>query len=82
MLPTNLPLHHSADVHLSLITAHGTVRLAQIGPQFVIVAKPVDMPPGDAEILMRVDGYEKRWPIHLTEGLSAHERKAAIVQRG
>lgn len=78
---SNLPRHHSAEVHLSLITASGTYKLSQISPHFVIVAKPQDLPPCDAEIVMQVDGAEDRWPVRLVEGLNALNRKAAIDPR-
>jgi hypothetical protein len=55
--------------------------LAQIGPHYVIVAKPQNLPPCDAEVVMLVDGTEKRWPVRLVEGLCISTQKAAIDPR-
>ncbi|MDB5341000.1 MAG: hypothetical protein JWN70_6619 [Planctomycetaceae bacterium] len=81
MLMANLSRHHSAEVHLSLITASGTYRLSQIGPHYLVVAKPENLPPCDGEIVMRVDGAEDRWLVRLVEGINAANRKAAIDPR-
>ena len=81
MLPTYLPRHHSTEVHLALITAHGMIRLAQIGPDYVIVAKPVDLPQCDAEIVMQIDSYEERWPVRLVEGIRAADFQAVVNRR-
>ena len=81
MLLTNLPRHHSAEVHLWLITASGTYQLSQIGPHHVVMAKPQTLPPCDAEIVMQVDGAENRWLVRLVDGVSASNRKAAIEPR-
>jgi hypothetical protein len=77
MLMTDLPQHHSSLVHLSLVTEYGTIRLSQIGPHFVVVSKAQDLPPCDAEIIMRVNGQENRWKVRLVEGISASDRQVA-----
>lgn len=81
MLLTNLPRHHSAEVHLWLITEHGAIRLAQIGPDYVIVADPLDLPPCKAEIVMRADNHELRWPVRLVEGIRATDLQTAVNRR-
>ena len=78
MPPIPLPRHHSAEVALSLITAHGTIRLAQIGPDYVIVAKPLDLPPCDAEIVMLIDEFEQRWPVRLIDGIRSSDEQTAV----
>lgn len=81
MLLTDLPRHHSAEVRLLLITADGTYPLSQIAPHYVIVAKALELPPCDAEVVMQVDGAEDRWPVRLVEGVRASDEVVAIDPR-
>ena len=43
-------------------------KLAQIGPDFVRLREPAEIPPGHTEILMIVDDAEHRWPVTLNVG--------------
>jgi hypothetical protein len=43
-------------------------KLAQIGPDFVRLRQPAEIPAGPAEILMVVDGAEHRWSVTLKDG--------------
>jgi hypothetical protein len=43
-------------------------KLAQIGPDFVRLREPAEIPPGRAEMLMLVDGAEHRWSVILKVG--------------
>ena len=45
--------------------------IAQLGPDFLVLANPVDHPPAEAEIAMSIDGRESRWLVHLADGISA-----------
>jgi hypothetical protein len=62
---------YSAEIRLELRVAGRTLRLAQIAPEFVILKEVVDLPPSEAEIVMYVDGNERRWAVFLLDGLSA-----------
>ena len=64
-----------------LVTADHTYALAQIGPYHMIMAQPENLPPCDAEIVMRIDGQEDRWPVRLVEGAHAHQSRIAIDPR-
>lgn len=81
MLFHDLPRHHSAEVRLFLVTADATYPLAQIGPHFVIVREPLDLPPCDAEIVMQVDSAEDRWPVRLVDGVRPSDKVVAIDDR-
>jgi hypothetical protein len=72
---------HSADVQLQLVVDGQNLDLAQIGPDDVIVNQPVDLPPGPAEVVMFVDGRERRWPVLLVEGMSSNCRVAKTVRQ-
>ncbi len=69
---------HSADVRIHLHINGCVLPVAQLGPDFLVLRNPVDHPPGDAQIFMSIDGQEKRWPVHLTDGIDAKKRKTRI----
>ncbi len=52
--------------------------IAQLGHNFLVLETPIDHSPADAEIRMRIDGEEERWPIRLAEGIQAGQRKTSI----
>jgi hypothetical protein len=54
--------------------------VAQLGPEFLVLRSPVDHPPCEAEITLSIDGRERRWLVHLINGIQAGERKTAIAR--
>ncbi|KAF0179750.1 MAG: hypothetical protein FD161_1092 [Limisphaerales bacterium] len=58
-----------------------TVPVVQLGPDFLLLDAPVDLPAGDASVVMQVDQQERRWDVRLPEGSSAASRRVAIVAR-
>jgi len=61
---------YSSNVRLHLLVGDRTLELAQIGPNDIVLRTPADLPPGDAEIIMEIDGKQRRWSIHLPQGAS------------
>ena len=59
---------YSSNVRLFLLTNGQSHKLAQIGPDFVRLRQPAEIPPGPAEILMIVNGVEHRWSVTLKVG--------------
>jgi hypothetical protein len=72
---------HSAQVNMQLLVNGGSVRVVQMGPDFLLVEEPFDHPPADASVVLRVDGSERRWNVLLPEGLSALSKRVAIAAR-
>lgn len=70
---------HSAFVNMQLLINGGSVRIAQMGPDFLLLDEPIDHPPTDATIVLQVDESERRWKVRLPHGLSAASRRAAIA---
>ena len=70
--------HHSADVRMHLRLNGHVLPIAQLGLDFLVLETPFDHPPADAEIDMSIDGHESRWPVYLTNGLAASQRKSKI----
>lgn len=59
---------HSALVAMELRAGDVCVPVAQLAHDFAILAEPVDLPPGEAEILLTVDGQTTRLPVFLPNG--------------
>lgn len=55
------------------------LRIGQLGPTFLILDDAADHPPGEAEIIMSVDGRTRQWRVELPEGLSSARPRSAIV---
>jgi hypothetical protein len=70
---------HSADVSISLIFRGHSIPVAQLGPGFLLIDAPSDHPPGPASIVLRVDESERRWDVHLPDGISAASKRVAIT---
>ena len=69
---------HSAQVKIRLLVGGADLAVAQLGPDFLLVDTPCDMPPGKASILMRVDDSERCWTVFLPQGISATSARVAI----
>ena len=51
-----------------LLNGHA-IPIAQMGPDFLILDEPIDHPPCVADVVLSVDGKEKRWTVRLPEGI-------------
>jgi hypothetical protein len=43
--------------------------IGQLGPDFLILREAIDHPPTDACIFLSIDGKERRWAVHLPDGI-------------
>ena len=59
------------------VNGHAFV-IGQLGPDFVILDDPVDHPPAEGEIIMSIDGRERRWHVHLPSGINAQQGETVI----
>jgi hypothetical protein len=69
---------HSADVRIELLLNGKVPRLAQLGPDFLVLDHPAKYPAGTADILMSVDGEAERWTIRLPDGIQPARSKVPI----
>lgn len=72
---------HSAQVKMRLLVNELTVPVVQLGPDFLLLDAPLDLPAGDASVVMQVDKGERRWDVRLPDGISAASRRVAIMAR-
>ena len=70
---------HSAQVEMRMFVNGSVVPVAQLGPDFVILAQPAEAhPPADAEIEITVDGATDRFAVNLPAGLAAGGKRVPI----
>ena len=46
-----------------------TFSIGQLGPDFLILDDPSDHPPAEGEVMVSIDGRERRWTVWLPEGV-------------
>jgi hypothetical protein len=69
---------YSANVHMELCVNGLTFRIGQLGPAFLILDEPTDLPPARGEITVSIDGQVRRWQVQLPEGVSITRQICAI----
>jgi hypothetical protein len=70
---------YSADVRMHLSLNGHTLRIGQLGPEFIILDDVLDHPPGQAEITMSIDGRVRRWSVRLPDGITASKPVTRIA---
>ena len=69
---------YSANVHMQLCVNGRTYRIGQLGPDFLILDDPTDLPPARGEITVSIDGQVRRWQVQLPDGISIARPICAI----
>ena len=67
---------------MRLLVNGSSIAVAQMGPDFLLVDAPINHPPGNASLILQVDQSERRWNVHLPEGISAASKRVAIAASG
>ena len=70
---------HSAKVEMQLIITGESIGITQMGPDFLFIAPAGEYPPGEATIVLRVDGRERQWQVRLPEGISKDSKRVALA---
>lgn len=52
--------------------------ITHLGPDFVVVERPIDHPPCEAEISVSIDGCTSRWQVELPDGLATGQSESRI----
>jgi hypothetical protein len=69
---------HSSRVEMHLMLDGAAHRVAQLGPDFLMLETPVDHPPVEAEFVFSVDDNCRRWTVRLPEGISRNSIRARL----
>lgn len=56
-----------------------SLRIAQMGPDFLLVDSDTVHGPGLAVIQMRVDASERQWDVYLPEGVISGKMQPVVV---
>ncbi len=76
--PTPNITGHSAKIEMHLRVNGQTFSIGQLGPDFLILDDPADHPPARGEVMVSIDGRERRWSVWLPEGVRAGRGMTAI----
>lgn len=79
MIPTELRTNYSAVIHLRLEAMGKCWPVSKLGPDCFFPSKPLELDPCHAEIVMTVDGEERRWKVRLIDGAVPFDSKVRIV---
>ena len=52
--------------------------VGQLGSGFLILSPPLDLPPGVGEVMLRIDGAERRIPVRLEIGSSSVRARTPV----
>lgn len=72
------PGSHSADVRMHLLIERTRLGVAQLGPDFAILATRVNLPATTAELVVQIDGHEKRRTVYLPDGVQASVNRTTL----
>jgi hypothetical protein len=72
-------LGRSAEVQMELSVNGHVLSIGQLGPDFIILDDPCEHPPDNAEIMVSIDGHERRWRVHLPNGISCTVSRTIIA---
>jgi hypothetical protein len=72
---------HSATLRLNLHIAGQAYPLVKMGEKMCVLREPCDIAAGDGELILEIDGSERRWPIHLPNPVVAPTTRIEFVDR-
>jgi hypothetical protein len=72
---------YSANIRMQLRLNGDVFSVAQLGPDFLILDNPTDLPPGLGEIEVWIDGRHRRWTVQVPDGVRGGERETKISRR-
>ena len=66
-------------VTIHLLVNGSTIRVAQMGPDFLLVDHPVDHGPTEATLVQKIDNSESKWKVRLPDGISSKSERVALA---
>jgi hypothetical protein len=64
---------------MRLILNGMSLPIAQLGPDFLVLDAPVNHPPANASVSLKVDNAERHWDVRLPNGISPDCSRVAIA---
>jgi hypothetical protein len=71
---------YSPEIRLKLLVGEQSYPLAQISPEWVMLREEASLSPGQAEVVMTVDGRERRWDVVLADSPCRETQKIPILR--
>jgi hypothetical protein len=72
---------YSTVADFELIANGQSYSVGQVSSDFIILDKPADIPPCDADLYIRVEGEEMHRRIRLPQGASVNSDQVVIERR-
>jgi hypothetical protein len=69
---------HSAVVRMTLETAGQSIRVAQMGPDFLILKESVELPPCSGIVTLEVDDSIQTFEVNFPNGISHGKKRVEI----
>jgi hypothetical protein len=66
-------------VQMQIIVDQRRFSVAQVGPDFLVLNEPLNLPPTRAELVVRIDDTEKRRTIFFPDGVRASDERTRIA---
>lgn len=60
---------HSATVRMHAVAKGQRFEVAQVGPDFMIATESIELPPTTVDLVVQIDGQEKRRRLYLPDGV-------------
>lgn len=64
---------------MRLIVGDSSLRVAQLGPELLLLEEAAEHPPTEAEFQFTVDQGSRRWRVLLPEGISRDSREVRLA---
>lgn len=75
------PTGYSASVRIWLRYGERMIPLSHSSATYVIPWAPIDLPPGDGQIVVEVDGTQYERPVTLPGGMRSGDREVMVTAR-
>jgi hypothetical protein len=64
---------------MHLVIGSQRIGVAQVGPDFMILDEPMELPAGRGELVVEVDGNERRQVVNLPDGIHPTDLRTRIA---
>jgi hypothetical protein len=79
MIPLSTRGGHSARVNMRLLVDGLSLPVAQMGPDFIFVDSPANLPPASARMVLQVDESERSWLVRLPNGIFVGRNRVQLA---
>ena len=81
IVDTEIRSDYPSDVRLWLEASGRSWPIAKIGPGHFVPAERFELKPCTGDIVMMVDGHERRWTVQLSRGVCFFDSFVAVSLR-